>query len=49
MELARQKTKEWNVLGRGDSMFNDLEVTAPAQVLGKLKWFSTAGEESVRL
>lgn len=30
-------------------MFNDLEVTAPAQVLGKLKWFSTAGEESVRL
>lgn len=49
MELARQKTKEWNVLGRGNSMFNDLEVRAPAQDLGKLKWFSTAGEESVRL
>lgn len=48
MELARQKTKEWNVLGRGNSMFNDLEVRAPAQGLGKLKWFSTAGE-SVRL
>lgn len=25
-------------------MFNDLEVRAPAQGLGKLKWFSTAGE-----
>ena len=30
-------------------MCNDLEVRAPAQGLGKLKWFRTADEESVRL
>lgn len=30
-------------------MCNGLEVRAPAQGLGKLKGFSTASEESVRL